>query len=79
LTASADDDGMEVRVHDRGVEPMAEVLGSPVELSTDELPFDKALSLPLIRGLVDEVEISHREDGGSIVRMRLLARTPPAE
>lgn len=45
------------------------VSGDPSELSTEDLPFDRALALPIIRGLVDEVAITPREDGGASVRM----------
>lgn len=79
VAASGDEGGIEITVLDRGAEPVSEVSGSPVELDTEELPFDKALSLPLIRGLVDEVEITHRDGGGSSVRMHLLAHMPPSE
>jgi hypothetical protein len=45
------------------------VAGKPLELSTEDLPFDKSLSLPLIRGLVDEVAITPLEGGGASVLM----------
>lgn len=60
-----------VDVLDRGPEPAHEVLGAPEDIDTGDLPFEKALSLPLIRGLVDEVAVTPREDGGARVRMVL--------
>jgi serine/threonine-protein kinase RsbW len=74
VMATADEEGIEIRVFDRGAAHGPEVSGSPIELSTEDLPFDKALSLPLIRGLVDDLEITHRDGGGSVVRMRLHGR-----
>jgi hypothetical protein len=47
------------------------VAGSPIEIDTEELPFDRVLSLPIIRGLVDEVAISPLEGQGMRLRMVL--------
>jgi anti-sigma regulatory factor (Ser/Thr protein kinase) len=79
VAAAADGEGIEVTVLDRGADPQSEVSGSPVELSTEDLPFDRALSLPLIRGLVDDLQISQRDGGGSSVLMRLHVRTAIVE
>lgn len=64
-----DTDSMVLEVLDRGPGPTKEVLGDPDELDTGDLPFETALALPLIRGLVDEVAVSPREGGGSSLRM----------
>ncbi|HEX8100033.1 MAG TPA: ATP-binding protein [Actinomycetota bacterium] len=69
VRASADLDAMVIEVLDRGPDPMHAVLGSPVDLDTEDLPFDKLLSLPVIRGLVDEVAVTPRDGGGAQVRM----------
>ncbi len=69
VTAIAQADRLVVEVADQGPPPEHEVSGDPSELSTGELPFDRALSLPLIRGLVDEVTVAPRDGGGGIVRM----------
>jgi serine/threonine-protein kinase RsbW len=69
MLASTEDDSMVIEVLDRGPNPDREVLGSPVEIDTGDLPFDKMLSLPVIRGLVDEVAVTPREGGGARVRM----------
>jgi serine/threonine-protein kinase RsbW len=54
----------------RGPHPAKEVFGDPDALDTEDLPFEKALSLPLIRGLVDEVAVFARADGeGTVLRM----------
>ena len=50
------------------------VQGRPTEIDTDELPFDRVLSLPIIRGLVDEVAITPLEGQGMSVRMVLSVR-----
>jgi serine/threonine-protein kinase RsbW len=69
LYAWGEPDAMVLEVLDRGPGPAKEVLGNPEELDTADLPFEKALSLPLIRGLVDEVAVGPREGGGAILRM----------
>jgi len=60
---------MVLEVLDGGPGPAKEILGDPEELDTGDLPFEKALSLPLIRGLVDEVALGPRQGGGSSLRM----------
>jgi serine/threonine-protein kinase RsbW len=67
-----------VWVADRG--PRMEATGPPTS-STDSLDFsfERGLSLPLIRGLVDELEISERDGGGNVVRMVLSGRGSPAD
>ena len=74
VAASAEPDRMVVEVADQGPSPDHEVSGDPTELSTGELPFDRALSLPLIRGLVDEVTVAPRDGGGGVVRMVVALR-----
>ncbi|HEX2089615.1 MAG TPA: ATP-binding protein [Actinomycetota bacterium] len=69
VLASTDDDSIVIEVLDRGPDPERDVLGPPDDLDTEDLPFDKGLALPLIRGLVDEVAVGPREDGGARVRM----------
>jgi serine/threonine-protein kinase RsbW len=60
---------MILEILDRGPGPAREILGDPEELDTGDLPFESALSLPLIRGLVDTVALGPREGGGSSLRM----------
>lgn len=69
LLARADETSIAIEVLDRGPEPLRDVLGPPVDLDTEDLPFDKGLALPLIRGLVDEVAVGARDGGGARVRM----------
>ncbi len=58
-----------IEVMDRGANPERTVSGPPEELDTGDLPFERALSLPIIRGLVDELAIAPRGDRGAVVRM----------
>jgi serine/threonine-protein kinase RsbW len=62
-------EAMILEILDRGPGPAREILGDPEEIDTGDLPFENALSLPLIRGLVDEVALGAREGGGSSLRM----------
>jgi serine/threonine-protein kinase RsbW len=69
VTASVDGGRMTIDVFDpRGTAPR-EVAGSPAELDTGDLPFERALSVPIIRGLVDELAIAPQGGGGVRVRM----------
>src|SRR5438034_630089 len=52
-----------------GIDPS--LLEHDAELDSEEFTFERGLSLPLIRGLVDHLEILPREPKGSVVRMRL--------
>ena len=61
--------GLVIEVMDRGANPERTVSGPPEELDTGDLPFERALSLPIIRGLVDELAIAPRGDRGAVVRM----------
>ena len=46
-----------------------EVSGAPGDIDTEDLPFDRLLALPIIRGLVDEVSITAEDGGGIRIRM----------
>src|SRR5207248_11497682 len=60
-------DGMDIRILDRGPGIDPGLLDAQAKLSSDEFTFEKGLSLPLIKGLVDQVEILPRDDGpGSV-------------
>lgn len=37
-----------------------------------DFSFERGLSLPLIQGLVDELEVSPRDDGGTSIRMTII-------
>lgn len=63
------DNSLAVEVLDRGPGPERSVSGPPEEIDTAELPFESALAVPLIRGLVDELALTPRPGGGTSVRM----------
>jgi anti-sigma regulatory factor (Ser/Thr protein kinase) len=69
VQATVRDHALHVEVLDRGPVPERSVSGPPEELDTEDLPFESALAVPLIRGLVDEVGLAPREGGGTRVRM----------
>jgi serine/threonine-protein kinase RsbW len=69
VRAWGEPEAMILEILDRGPGPVREILGDPEELDTGDLPFESALSLPLIRGLVDEVALGPRQGGGSSLRM----------
>jgi serine/threonine-protein kinase RsbW len=64
-----DADRVLIDVVDPRGKPGREVSGSPADIDTDDLPFDRLLALPIIRGLVDEVSITAEEGGGIRIRM----------
>ncbi|MGH2572125.1 MAG: ATP-binding protein [Actinomycetota bacterium] len=69
VSALADSGRMLIEVVDPASGLLREVIGSPTELDTEDLPFERMLSLPVIRGLVDEVAVAPNERGGVAVRM----------
>jgi serine/threonine-protein kinase RsbW len=69
VRASSQPEAMVLEILDRGPGPAREVLGDPEDIDTGDLPFEQALALPLIRGLVDEVALGPRDGGGSSLRM----------
>jgi serine/threonine-protein kinase RsbW len=71
LLVGAEPDRVVIEVIDPGTGVERAVAGSPAEIDTDELPFERVLSLPIIRGLVDEVAISPLEGQGTSLRMVL--------
>ena len=69
IRAEADLERVVVEVIDPSSELARVVSGRPTELNTEDMPFERALSLPVIRGLVDELAVSPLEGGGASVRM----------
>jgi len=70
VVAWVGDGVFDVRVLDRGPGLDPKLLDADPEPSSGEFSFEKGLSLPLITGLMDEVEILPRDDGpGSVLRM----------
>jgi serine/threonine-protein kinase RsbW len=69
LTASVEADRVMIELMDpRGSVPR-EVSGPPSDIDTADLPFERALALPLIRGLVDELTMSPLDGGGMRMQM----------
>jgi serine/threonine-protein kinase RsbW len=79
LSATADADRVVLEIIDPGTGVARAVAGPPTEIDTDELPFDRVLSLPIIRGLVDEVAITPLEGQGTSLRMILSASRADAD
>jgi serine/threonine-protein kinase RsbW len=71
---------MVIEVQDAGEIDPASANGDS-EVQTDEGPFQPALSMPVLQGLVEHVELVRREDGRSTLQLRvgLPAMPPPAE
>jgi serine/threonine-protein kinase RsbW len=79
VVALVEDDAMVIEVFDvAGIDP--EVLDREPQFDSEEHTFERGLSLPLLRGLVDSLEIRPREGRGAILRMRLALGNgvPPA-
>ena len=75
VLASADGDRIIVEVVDPRGSVAREVTGAPSDIDTEDLPFERALALPLIRGLVDDLTMTPLEGGG--VRMRMVVGFEP--
>jgi len=69
-------DRVVIDVVDPRGKPGREVSGAPADIDTEDLPFDRLLALPIIRGLVDEVSITGEESGG--IRIRMSVAFPPS-
>ena len=72
VRAVLDDEQLLIEVADRG-----ESASEPSPGTTDPAPtpasgFEGGLSLPLLEGLVDELDIESRDGGGNLVRMTLI-------
>ena len=52
-----------------------DVTGSPTDIDTEDLPFDRILALPIVRGLVDDVSITQEPRGA---RMRMVVTLAPS-
>jgi serine/threonine-protein kinase RsbW len=69
LRASVDGDRIVIEVVDPRAPAPREVSGDPTEIDTADLPFERALALPLIRGLVDELTMAPADGGGLRLQM----------
>ena len=70
VRAILDDARLMIEVADRGTPAASDVGGSPD--ATPTTGFEGGLSVPLLEGLVDELEIDDREGGGNVIRMTLI-------
>lgn len=71
------EDRIRIEVFDPDGRVDHDVAGAPSDIDTADLPFDRVLALPIIRGLVDEMAISAGETGG--VRMQMWVSPPPTQ
>jgi serine/threonine-protein kinase RsbW len=71
VRAQLDEKTLEIWVVDGGSyeEATAPEVAQPDAL---DVPFDRGLSIPLLEGLVDKLEVSPREGGGTVVHMTLI-------
>jgi serine/threonine-protein kinase RsbW len=76
VVATVTGEGFLIEVFDTGPGLDPALADREAELDSEEFSFERGLSLPLIRGLVDELQIVPSADRGTVVRMRL---TVPAE
>jgi serine/threonine-protein kinase RsbW len=76
IRASAADEGLTIDVIDPASAVLREVAGDPTDIDTEDLPFERALALPVIRGLVDQVSVAAREGGGTTLRMVISMEAP---
>lgn len=76
LRASVDDKRMIVDLIDPSAALLREITGPPSDLDTEDLPFEQALSLPVIRGLVDELGVTTHEGKGRALRMVMSTEAP---
>jgi serine/threonine-protein kinase RsbW len=66
-----------LEVLDRGPGLDPALIDRDAELDSQEFSFEKGLSLPLIRGLVEDLSLTPRDGGGTVVSMRVAADPGP--
>jgi serine/threonine-protein kinase RsbW len=71
VLAGVADGWLTIEILDAGPGVSPSLLDQEPQFDSDEFTFEKGLSLPLIRGLVDDLEVLPREPRGAVVRMRL--------
>jgi serine/threonine-protein kinase RsbW len=70
VVATVEDDTMVIEVYDvAGIDP--ELLDRQPEFDSEEHTFERGLSMPLLRGLVDSLDVRPREGRGAILRMQV--------
>jgi serine/threonine-protein kinase RsbW len=78
VTADVQGDRIVIHVGDRGEDSEPAEIVEEVEPSSLDFSFERGLSLPLIQGLVDEVEVTERDGGGTVVTMTIIEGPPVA-
>ena len=80
VAAFVDGSSMVIEVQEAG-EIGADIGDEDAEIQTDEGPFQPALSMPVLQGLVEHVEVVRKDNGRSAVRLRvgLPSTAAPAE
>jgi serine/threonine-protein kinase RsbW len=78
IRADVQGDRMVILVADRGQHSETAEIVEELEPSSLDFSFERGLSLPLIRGLVDDVDLSERDGGGTLVTMTILEGSPIA-
>ena len=76
VTAGVEGDRIRLFVADRGRHGEPAEIVEEVEPSSLDFTFERGLSLPLIQGLADDVSLSEREGGGSVVAMTIVEGSP---
>jgi serine/threonine-protein kinase RsbW len=76
VTADVEGDRMVIHVADRGEHSEQAEIVEEVEPSSLDFSFERGLSLPLIQGLVDELDLTQRDGGGSLVTMTIIEGPP---
>jgi serine/threonine-protein kinase RsbW len=77
VRARTDGERMTVDLVDPSATQLREIDGPPGDLDTEDLPFEKLLAVPVIRGLVDELRVSPHEGGGTRLRMVISTEAGP--
>lgn len=79
VVATRDDAGVTVEVTDTGPAVNPSALEEPDPLSPDsqEFSFETGLSVPLIRGLVEDIDFEAGDEGGLTVRFSVPAEAAP--
>jgi serine/threonine-protein kinase RsbW len=70
VMAFVDGPSMVIEVQEAGEIDLGSTNGD-AEIETDEGPFQPALSVPVLQGLVDHVELVRKDDGHSALRLRV--------
>jgi len=79
ISGDLEGDRLRIEVGDQGEYPDPASIPAPEEAASLDFSFARGLSLPLLQGLVDELEIVPREEGGTLVRMTMIDQGPEEE